>query len=281
MKTYHGELEAYWEQGWEGAILFSFMPKGGRGLHDLIALQNGQHLTIFDPDGSELWSGTIEFVRRNERLDRHNLKADIWSYEKQKGVSYADWVAWFWHEPPLKAKLEMEEENPESQTEKDTSMSKPTNTSDHPNINKNVHPPIVAMIFIAIGLALGKLVPALAGMNETLKNVGLGMTFIGFLFGVGAYIEFRKAHTTLNPHGSVRALVTSGIYRFTRNPIYLGFVFMVAGFPLAYGTLWGVVAAPFFMATISRLVIEKEEAYLEKKFKEGYTSYKSRVRRWL
>ena len=74
------------------------------------------------------------------------------------------------------------------------------NQKDSPNINKNVHPPVVAMIFIIVGLFLGRLVPALAGMNAILKNIGLGMTFIGFLFGVGAFIEFRKAHThTLPP----------------------------------------------------------------------------------
>ena len=134
--------------------------------------------------------------------------------------------------------------------------------TDRPNINKTVHPPIVAMGFIIVGLILGRLVPALAGMNATLKNIGLGLTFIGFLCGVGAFIEFRKARTTLDPHGSVKALVQSGIYRFTRNPIYLGFLFMVIGFPLAYGSLWGLVVSPLFMATLSKLVIEKEEAYL-------------------
>ena len=152
---------------------------------------------------------------------------------------------------------------------------------DSPNINKNVHPPVVAMIFIIVGLFLGRLVPALAGMPPPAKNIGLGMTFIGFLFGVGAFIEFRKAHTTLDPHGSVKALVQSGIYRITRNPIYLGFLFMVIGFPLAYGSLWGLVVSPLFMATLSRLVIEKEEAYLEKKFKDQYADYRSRVRRWI
>ena len=152
---------------------------------------------------------------------------------------------------------------------------------DSPNINKNVHPPVVAMIFIIVGLFLGRLVPALAGMPPLAKNIGLGMTFIGFLFGVGAFIEFRKAHTTLDPHGSVKTLVKSGISRMTRNPIYLGFLFMVIGFPLAYGSLWGLVVSPLFMATLSRLVIEKEEAYLEKKFKDQYTDYRSRVRRWI
>ena len=152
---------------------------------------------------------------------------------------------------------------------------------DNPNINKNVHPPVVAMVFIIIGLFFLRLVPALAGMPPLAKNIGLGMTFIGFLFGVGAFIEFRKAHTTLDPHGSVKTLVKSGIYRMTRNPIYLGFLFMVIGFPLAYGSLWGLVVSPLFMATLSKLVIEKEEAYLEKKFKDQYADYRSRVRRWI
>jgi protein-S-isoprenylcysteine O-methyltransferase Ste14 len=152
---------------------------------------------------------------------------------------------------------------------------------DSPAINKYTHPPIVAMFYIIVALLLGRLIPALAGMSPLLKNVGLGFTFIGFLLGVGAFIEFRKAHTTLDPHGSVTALVRSGIYGITRNPIYLGFLLMVLGFPLAYGSLWGLVAMPFYATTMSRLVIEKEEAYLEKKFKREYTEYKSRVRRWL
>ena len=67
IKILQGELEAYWEQGMEGLILFSFMPEGGKD-------------------------------------------ADIWSNEKQKGVSYADWMDWFWRKPPLKAKLAFEEQ---------------------------------------------------------------------------------------------------------------------------------------------------------------------------
>ena len=157
-KILNGELEAYWEQGMEGLILFSFMPENGKGLNDLIALQSGQHLTIFNPDGSTLWSGTLNFVRRHDRRDQHKLDAGIWSYEKQKDVSYADWMAWFWHEPPLKAKLEFEEEKTETQKPKEISMTE--KQTDHPNINKNVHPPIVAMGFIIVGLVLGKLVPA-------------------------------------------------------------------------------------------------------------------------
>jgi len=152
---------------------------------------------------------------------------------------------------------------------------------DHPNINRNVHPPVVALIFIAIAYLLGRLVLGPFVAPVILRNIGFALTFIGLLCGIGAFVEFRKARTTLDPHGSVKQLVTSGIYRFTRNPIYLGFLLMVIGFPLNSGFYSGILLVPFFALTMNRLVIEKEEAYLEKKFKDVYTSYKSRVRRWL
>lgn len=108
MKSYVGKLEAYYEQGWEGMIVFSFMPDDGNGLSDLITLQDGQHLSIHETDDSILWSGKIIFVKRGF-FDKHKLTADIWSDSKQKGVSYADWMDWFWRKPPLKATLEIEE----------------------------------------------------------------------------------------------------------------------------------------------------------------------------
>ena len=98
---------------------------------------------------------------------------------------------------------------------------------------------------------------------------------------MGALIEFRKARTTLDPHGSVHSLVMNGVYRFTRNPIYLGFLLMVIHLPLNSGLYSGILIAPFFAVTLNRLVIEKEKAYLEKKFEEQYTGNRSKVRRWL
>jgi protein-S-isoprenylcysteine O-methyltransferase Ste14 len=152
---------------------------------------------------------------------------------------------------------------------------------DHPNINPMVHPPIVALIFIAIAYFLGRFVPLPFAVPLALRYVGFGLTFVGFLLGIGALNEFRKARTTLDPHGSVKKLVTSGIYRFTRNPIYLGFLLMVIGVPLNFGLYWGIVMAPFYIILMNRLIIEREENYLEKKFKHTYTNYKSQVRRWL
>ncbi len=156
-----------------------------------------------------------------------------------------------------------------------------TKVQDHPNINRNIHPPIVALLFIVLAYFLGRFVSVPFVVPMVVRNIGLLLTFVGFLLGVGAFIEFRKARTTLDPHGSSKQVVTSGIYRFTRNPIYLGFLLMVIGLPLNSGLLWGVLMAPLFIILMTRVVIEREEMYLEKKFKDQYTGYKSRVRRWL
>ena len=107
------------------------------------------------------------------------------------------------------------------------------------------------------------------------------LVFAGLGFAFSAVSQFGKVRTTLDPHGSVSAIVTSGPYRFSRNPIYLGFVLTLIGLPLALGNAWGVVLSPLLMVSLYRLVIKHEEAYLEGKFKDVYSSYKSRVRRWL
>ena len=140
---------------------------------------------------------------------------------------------------------------------------------------------MVALFYIIIAILLGRFVQIPLIVPSMVRNIGFALTFIGFLLGVGAFIEFKKAHTTLDPHGSVKSLVMAGVYRITRNPIYLGFLLMVIGLPLNSGYYWGFLISPLFATTMNRLVIEREEEYLEKKFKEQYTGYMSRVRRWL
>ena len=152
---------------------------------------------------------------------------------------------------------------------------------DRPKTSLLVHPPVVALIFIIIAYFLKRFLPLPFTAPAILRYVGLAITFIGFLFGIGAFIEFRKARTTLDPHRSSRQVVTSGVYRFTRNPIYLGFLLIVIGLPLYSGFYWGLVTAPLYVFVMTRLVIQHEEAYLEGKFGKAYTDYVSRVRRWL
>ncbi|MEW6084722.1 MAG: isoprenylcysteine carboxylmethyltransferase family protein [Chloroflexota bacterium] len=150
---------------------------------------------------------------------------------------------------------------------------------DHADVK--IHPPVLLAIHIGIAWLLGRFIVLPIAVSSLMRNIGLGMAGIGFLLGLLAFYSFMKARTTMDPHGSVKTVVSSGVYRFTRNPIYLGMVLMLIGFPLTFGNVWGIPLALAFIPLMNKLVIEHEEAYLEKKFGEAYTGYMSRVRRWL
>ena len=154
-----------------------------------------------------------------------------------------------------------------------------TEYKDHANVR--IHPPVLLLIHIVAAFMLNWLSPLPFAFPKVLEWTGYVLVFAGLGLAVSAVNQFTKVHTTLDPHGSVNTIVTSGPYRFSRNPIYLGFVFILIGLPLALGNHWGAVLSPLFIVLMNALVIQHEEAYLEDKFKDMYTSYKSRVRRWL
>ena len=148
---------------------------------------------------------------------------------------------------------------------------------DHADVK--IHPPILLIIHLFAAYLLNRLFPfafpnILVWVGYLLVAVGLGVAF-------SAVTQFIRARTTLDPHGSVSEIVTDGVYRFSRNPIYLGFLCLLVGFPFIFRSFWGLILSPLFILLMNALVIQHEEAYLEEKFGEAYTSYKSRVRRWL
>ena len=154
-----------------------------------------------------------------------------------------------------------------------------TEHKDHANVR--IAPPILTLLHIIAAFLLARLIPLPFVVPRIVEYIGFALVVIGFLFGLGAVLAFRRARTTLDPYHPVSSIVTSGIYRFSRNPIYFGFLLMVIGIPLNTGTYWGIILAPIFILLCNKLVIEREETYLEKKFGKTYTSYMSSVRRWL
>ena len=108
-----------------------------------------------------------------------------------------------------------------------------------------------------------------------------------FLFVAGAVVVlwaarlFNRAGTTIRPFQEPSALVTSGPYRYSRNPIYLGLVLALIGIGLLLGTLSPFVVVPVFICLIQQRFIQPEEAALEKTFGSAYAQYKRQVRRWL
>ncbi|MFZ1041961.1 MAG: isoprenylcysteine carboxylmethyltransferase family protein [Anaerolineales bacterium] len=144
-----------------------------------------------------------------------------------------------------------------------------------------VPPPLVFLGYLIGALILNWIVPFPAPWTFVLRIVG-GFAIIGGILFVGsAFLQMRKANTPVDPREPVTAFVTTGPYRFTRNPIYLGFFLIYLGFTLLAGTLWGLIASPFLIWTITNAVIRAEEIYLDEKFGEQYKQYRSRVRPWI
>ena len=113
------------------------------------------------------------------------------------------------------------------------------------------------------------------------------ISIIVFMFGIiiisiSGY-QFRKASTTVNPllPEESSKLITSGIYRFSRNPMYIGFLLFLLAWAIFLGSLVTLLVLPIFILLITIVQIVPEEAILEEKFHNEYRQYKSNVRRWI
>ena len=152
-------------------------------------------------------------------------------------------------------------------------------TQDHAQVK--IAPPILTLIHVLAAMLLQWLLPFPSHIQAALRWLGLLLVLAGLWLAFAAVRRFMAAHTTLDPHHPVSALVTQGPYRLSRNPIYLGFLLTVAGLPLVLGTYWGIALALIFPLLMNQLVIRHEEAYLSRRFPDEYTSYRSQVRRWI
>ena len=140
------------------------------------------------------------------------------------------------------------------------------------------------LLIYAIPLAVGVLVHLWFAVR--LLPAGLappvGMTLLVFgLIAVPAVLAFRRMNTSPKPWEPTTAVVTTGPYRFTRNPMYLGFTLLYLGTTCWVNTVWPLLLLPVVLVAMHYGVIVREEAYLERVFGEEYLRYKRRVRRWL
>lgn len=150
-------------------------------------------------------------------------------------------------------------------------------------LNNKIPPPIVAILFAFAMWYLADVAPSLP-LNNTLR---LALTLTLLLCGVGfllaGVVSFRRAKTTVNPlkPDAANALVTSGIFQYTRNPMYLGLVCLLVSLAIFMASFWALTGAAGFVIYINRFQIRPEEAAMHKLFGEQFTAYRVRVRRWI
>lgn len=142
-------------------------------------------------------------------------------------------------------------------------------------------PPVLFLASILLGLSIQRLAPLGligGGLGGTL---GLLLVVAGLSLVVLAARELFKARTTVRPDRGATALITNGPFRISRNPIYLGFALLQVGIALCSNNLWILLLLGINVVLLNRLVIAREERYLEAAFGKVYRDYSSRVRRWI
>lgn len=154
---------------------------------------------------------------------------------------------------------------------------------DADNANVRFPPPLIYLGVLVVGIFGGRAM-ALPGFGMTANArsmIGLAVMLIGALVAFSGAGLFLRQRTAVIPHKPASRLVTTGIYRWTRNPMYLGIALLYCGFAILFDSVFALLLLPVVLLIIQAQVIAKEEAYLDRRFGDEYRAYKARVRRWL
>ncbi len=147
-----------------------------------------------------------------------------------------------------------------------------------------IKPPLLFLGALALGCLLSLVIPigpGLASPNGLALVTGFSLIVIGFALAAVSVRAFAFAGTEVVPGRPSTALVTTGPYKITRNPIYIGFTLVYFGLAIVLTSAWVLLLLIPVLVVLQRGVVEREEAYLERQFGRAYRSYQAHVPRWL
>jgi len=146
-----------------------------------------------------------------------------------------------------------------------------------------VPPPAVALVTAILMWLASRGSPTLAFVLPTGNLLAVGLAVIGLIVAISGVVSFRRARTTLNPTKpeDSSSLVSWGIYKITRNPMYLGLLLQLTAWAIFLSNWIAVLFLPVFVVYINRFQIVPEEQALTSLFAREFVAYQSRVRRWL
>jgi protein-S-isoprenylcysteine O-methyltransferase Ste14 len=145
----------------------------------------------------------------------------------------------------------------------------------------NFRPPRIGMLFALIAAAFHWLLPVQAVFRLSVPVLGVALALAGFSIMMWAWWQFKMGDVAICPTAKTARLLTGGIYRFSRNPMYLGMVSMLFGLAAYVGTPPFYLAAAGYLAVLNFVFCPYEETKLESTFGQEFLNYKARVRRWL
>jgi protein-S-isoprenylcysteine O-methyltransferase Ste14 len=146
-----------------------------------------------------------------------------------------------------------------------------------------IPPPAVAVLIVGAMWGISLASPLLEMPAFIRVAVAVAIALAGGGFSLAGVISFRRARTTINPMKpeTTSSLVCSGVYRVTRNPMYVGLLFVLVAWAVFLSSAWALLGPLAFVLYINRFQITPEERVLSAMFGTEYAAYKSRVRRWL
>lgn len=153
-------------------------------------------------------------------------------------------------------------------------------SQDHADVR--ILPPLLFLASIALGVLLQFVI--VVGLAKPLAwrvPFGLALVALGVAAIAWVIAEMKRTHQDPDPRKPTPELIAGGPFRWSRNPIYTGMALIQAGIGIALANLWILLLLAPTLWILRREVIEKEEAYLERKFGDAYRSYTGSVRRWL
>ena len=143
------------------------------------------------------------------------------------------------------------------------------------------YPPLWFLLFSLIALGLAEVSPAQLGLGPSIDCIALSLAALGGLLALWARWMFLQARTSVHPHQESSCLLTHGVYRISRNPMYLGLLLSLSAWVIWLQNLGGLTLPPLFVLLINRCHIEPEERRLHARFGDAYRAYLKRTRRWL
>ena len=154
-----------------------------------------------------------------------------------------------------------------------------TDPSDKPNVV--ALPPLIYLAALVGAFVMNALLPLRLPVGTLVRWAGVGLMVAAVGLAISARRAFTRAGTNVNPMQPATAIVASGPYRWTRNPMYAGMTALLVGFSLATRMAWALILLAPVLAIMHWGVVLREERYLTRKFGAEYEAYRAQVRRYL
>lgn len=142
-------------------------------------------------------------------------------------------------------------------------------------------PPVYFLLAIILMLGLNYVAPAWQWLPGPYTTIGYLPIAVGLSLGIVGDRQFKRHKTTIKPFEESTAMVTGGVFSFSRNPMYLGMILILAGMGIVMGSLVPLTVVPMFIWWMQTRFIVYEEMMMENTFGDPYRDYKRRVRRWI